>query len=115
MSGKRRMDFLNELSVANKLRNKEWDPEGVVTLSFRGNELAGEVGEVCNEVKKLERIRLGIRGTQSSKERVAEEMADVLICLSLLANDVGVDLKEAVIDKFNKTSEKYGLSVKLEL
>jgi hypothetical protein len=44
---------------------------------------------------------------------MAEEMADVLICLDLLAMSEGIDLGAATVAKFNATSEKYGLSIKL--
>lgn len=104
---------LSELSVANRQRQKEWDPENRVTLLYRSNELAGETGEACNVVKKLERERLGIRGSRATKEQAAEEIADVVICASLLANDLGIDLSKAIREKFNKTSEANSLATRL--
>ena len=46
------------LREANRQRHQEWANGNDLPLSFRGVELAGEVGEACNELKKLERTRL---------------------------------------------------------
>lgn len=100
---------LNVLRRANEIRQREWWPEDAPapTLSFRGNELAGEVGELCNLLKKIERKRLGLRGGIDVNARdLANEMADVLICLDLLAADLGIDLEDAVSVKFDLTSIK---------
>lgn len=101
------------LRAANQARQKEWDAGNQITLAYRGNELAGEVGEACNVLKKLERERLGIRGSRATKEQLAEELADVVICADLIAMDAGIDLDEAVRAKFNATSEKVGLATRL--
>lgn len=108
------MNEFRKLAIANAARQQEWDPNNKVTIAYRGNELAGEVGEACNVLKKLERERLGIRGSRATKEQAAEELADVIICASLIANDLSLDLWPAVIAKFNKTSEAYSLETKLE-
>jgi NTP pyrophosphatase (non-canonical NTP hydrolase) len=104
---------LATLRNANHARQQEWDPNDAITLAYRGNELAGEVGEACNVIKKLERERLGIRGTRATTVMLAEELADVMICLDLIAMQAGIDLDAAVRDKFNSTSEKYGLATRI--
>lgn len=104
---------LKNLRNANVVRQKEWDTDNRISLSYRGNELAGEVGEACNLIKKLERERLGIRGSQTTAEALAEELADVVICVDLIAMQEGIDLDKAIRDKFNATSEKYGLKTRL--
>jgi len=122
------------LRCANKERAKEWDTNNQLTTSFKGNELSGEIGEAIeivldtlgystaiaaaggkasNVVKKLERERLGIKGSRATKEMLAKELADIVICVDLLAAHEGIDLAEAVINKFNETSEKQGLKVKI--
>lgn len=101
------------LRVANKLRDAEWDSGGALSLSFKGNELAGEVGELCNVIKKLERERLGLVGSRATKEQAEEELADVVICMDLIAMHLGVDLGAAVAKKFNATSRKYGLTTRV--
>lgn len=105
---------LSKLRDANVRRNAEWDPEGKLTLTFRATELAGEIGEACNVIKKLERERLGLRGSRATPEDLAEELADGVICIDLAAMAAGVDLSAAVIAKFNAGSAKNGLSVLLE-
>lgn len=102
------------LRAANEIRQKEWDSENKVTLTYRGNELAGEVGEACNVIKKIERERIGIRGTRATKEQLAEELADVVICADLVAMHEGIDLEQAIVNKFNLTSEKYGLKTRMK-
>jgi len=101
------------LRSANLARQAEWDTDGQITLSYRGNELAGEVGEACNLIKKLERERMGIAGSRASVEHLAEELADVIICADLIAMQLGIDLQAAVAAKFNKTSEKVGLVTRM--
>lgn len=101
------------LRAANIARQKEWDRGDVITASFRGLEMAGEVGEACNVIKKLERERLGIRGSRATVENLAEELADVVICADLIAMMYGIDLGEALAGKFNHTSLKNDLSTML--
>jgi len=101
------------LRSANIARQDEWDQDGQITASYRGNELAGEVGEACNVIKKLERERLGILGSRATVGELADELADVLICADLIAMHYGIDLEAAVARKFNATSEKVGLQTRL--
>lgn len=97
------------LRAANLARQAEWCPEQIPDLSFRGNELAGETGEACNVIKKLERERLGWRGSRATTEELGAELADVVICADLVAIAAGIDLDAEVEAKFNATSEKVGL------
>jgi NTP pyrophosphatase (non-canonical NTP hydrolase) len=103
---------LADLRAANETRQREWDRDERITLVYRANELAGEVGEACNVAKKLERERMGIRGSRDTVAHLAE-LADVVICCDLLAMHEGIDLGAAVVAKFNATSEKNGLATRL--
>jgi NTP pyrophosphatase (non-canonical NTP hydrolase) len=122
---------LKALREANETRQREWDRDERITLAYRSNEFGGEVGEALDEAisalllgaaggrvqniaKKLERERLGIRGSRSTLERLAEELADVVICADLLAMHEGIDLAAAVKAKFNATSAANGLATRLE-
>jgi NTP pyrophosphatase (non-canonical NTP hydrolase) len=110
----------NSLRKANEARQKEWKGrESVtvesVTMSFRGNELAGEVGEACNIIKKLERAKMGSVGSTATIEELAEELADVIIATDLIAMQADINLSSAVRNKFNKTSEKYGLKTRMKV
>lgn len=104
---------LDRLREANAIRQAEWDMDNKISLSFRGNELGGECGEAQNEIKKLERERLGIRGSRTTVEKLAQELADVVICVDLIAMELGIDLSQAVRGKFNLTSENNGLKTRL--
>jgi NTP pyrophosphatase (non-canonical NTP hydrolase) len=104
---------LHDLRRANEERQAVWCPDQVPDLSFRAVELAGEVGEACNVIKKLERERLGWRGSRDTVAHLAEELADVVICADLCAMSAGIDLGAAVVAKFNATSEKVGLPTRL--
>jgi NTP pyrophosphatase (non-canonical NTP hydrolase) len=76
---------MSALRKANQTRQAEWDVDSQITLAYRANELAGEMGEACNVIKKLERERLGIRGSRDTIAHLAEELADVVICADLVA------------------------------
>lgn len=101
---------IGALQRAHTERQEEWCPDQKPDLSFRGNEMAGEVGEACNVIKKLERERLGWRGSRASKDDLASELADVVHTAILCAITAGIDLEPEIIAKFNATSEKNGLS-----
>ena len=89
-------------------------PGTTFSLSFRGLELGGETGELLNELKKLERIRLGLAGGKCDLQAIEEELADVMICVDLIAMDLDIELGPAIQKKFNKTSEKFGLSTRFD-
>lgn len=104
---------ISALQIAHIARQDEWCPDQKPDLSFRGNEMAGEVGEACNVIKKLERERQGWRGSRATKEQLAEELADVVHTAILCAITAEIDLDPAVADKFNATSEKVGLRTRV--
>lgn len=94
-------------------RDLEWDPGGKLTLLFRATEMAGECGEACNVIKKLERARLGLRGSTATIEDLSQELADVVITAYLTALTAKIDMDQAIKDKFNASSEKLGLRARL--
>lgn len=67
-------DTLELLRMANIIRQREWDEGDIITLAYLGNAMAGEAGEACNVIKKLERERLGLKGSKSSKEALLQEL-----------------------------------------
>lgn len=106
------LDFA-ALRVANAARQKEWDPDARLGLLFFAVAMAGEAGEACNVVKKIERKRLGLPGSYATLDKLAEELADVVIYADLVAASVGLDLGAAVRSKFNATSKKLGMATYL--
>lgn len=110
-----------ELRAVNVSRAGRWHPGGIGdwSLSDWAVAMAGEVGEVCNVVKKLNRERDGLVGNTVAEDELrsalAAELADTLIYLDLLAARAGIDLAAAVVAKFNKVSEKNGFPERLLL
>lgn len=114
----RHLEFLHKLRLANLERQKIWDPEDLLVNQsigalFRSNEMVGEAGEAANEVKKLVREQLGVRGSRTTVEKLADELADVIICVDLVAMLYDIDLITAVTRKFNQTSDDVDIDVKL--
>lgn len=81
--------------------------------------MAGECGEVCNAIKKLRRIADGTntaKDPQTEQEcidQIALELADLVIYTDLLAARCGIDLEEAITEKFNAVSELRHSTVRL--
>jgi NTP pyrophosphatase (non-canonical NTP hydrolase) len=114
------------LRQANRARQKEWDPDSKITLAFRAVEMGGEAGEALGALldlmdemartirlgalsgaalnigKKLARQRMGLRGSTTSIDALAMELADIVLTVDLLAEDAGIDLGEAIRTKFNQ-------------
>lgn len=107
------MITFDQLRAASVERGKVWAGSSEIPASFRVVELCGEVGELANAFKKLERFRLGLVGGVSDPSNLIEEIGDVVICADLLAQHLGIDLGKAVRDKFNATSRKHGFEVRL--
>jgi len=75
-----------------------------------GNAMAGECGEACNVVKKIDRDGL----TEERVAALAKELADVVTYADLLAARFGIDLGLAVAEKFNEVSERVGSDLRLD-
>lgn len=67
--------------------------------------VTGELGEYANLRKKVER---GDFTLEEKREDLGRELADVVIYLDILAYQLGIDLGQAVMSKWNETSEKVG-------
>lgn len=86
------MTEFTSLRKANIARQNEWDPGSYASnLHWRLNELGGELGELCNVLKKLHRERCGVPGSRATIEQLTEELADVVICIDLTAMERGWD------------------------
>ncbi len=114
-------DSIREISKVSLERALRWHPKGISSWSASdwAVALAGEVGELCNVVKKLNRYRDDITG---NKEQFSElrtmlwkEVADVYLYLDLFAQSEDIDLGEAVARKFNETSFKNGFPERLDV
>jgi NTP pyrophosphatase (non-canonical NTP hydrolase) len=74
---------------------------------------AGEMGEICDAIKKRRRgwDKPGV--TAPSVDDVGKEIADTICYLDLLAARLNIDLSAAVRDKFNEVSDRVGSDVRL--
>lgn len=86
------------------------------------NAMAGEAGELlevllplivktnstCNLTKKVQ------RGDEISLDEIGKEIADVVIYADLLTHRLGIDLSDAVRQKFDEVSGRVGSDVRIE-
>lgn len=105
---------LADLREANVSRMQRWHGEDDGwSLADWSNAMCGEAGETANIVKKIRRRQTGLDGQQlyntpdwdGLADKLADECADVLCYLDLLAHKAGIDLAAAVSAKFNRVSE----------
>lgn len=106
------LDKFNEL---NWQRAQLWHKDKAWSLSDWMTATLGELGEAANVVKKLNRIRDGLAGNkegvteQTLRADLADEIADTFIYLSLFATAANINLSEAVVSKYNRTSQRLGM------
>jgi NTP pyrophosphatase (non-canonical NTP hydrolase) len=70
----------------------------------------GELGEYANLRKKFER---GDITEEEFKVEARKELADVQVYLDILAFQLGINLGEATISKFNEVSERINCSIRI--
>jgi NTP pyrophosphatase (non-canonical NTP hydrolase) len=104
---------------ANVSRCLKWHPAGIESWSPSDwlTAVAGEFGELASLLKMRNRERDGLPGNKfsPSNKQVADEIADVLTYLDLLAAALGVNLGNAVVEKFNEVSERVGFPDRLPI
>jgi NTP pyrophosphatase (non-canonical NTP hydrolase) len=103
----------DNLTDALAARQKLWTPVGYSML-FAAVEMGGEAGEALNVVKKLERERMGWPGSRSTKEKLAQELSDVVITAYNLAALAGIYMPDAVVKTFNDKSIEMGFPILME-
>lgn len=108
-----------ELRRANVSRCARWHPEGLNSwsLSDWAVAAAGEMGEACDLIKKLNRVRDGLVGNRADEAELraalGKEIADTVIYLDLLAERAGIDLSAVIRAKFNEVSARNGFPERL--
>ena len=102
---------------ANVARCIKWHPNGIESWSASDWVAAatGELGEAAGVIKMMNRERDGLPGNKikPTKEMLAKELADVITYVDLLAAREGIDLAEALVQKFNEVSERVGFPDRL--
>lgn len=109
------MNVLKELRKVNEIRSlqgfgmrlTDWN------LPTWGNAVAGEVGEMCNIIKKINRGDFNYN-PEKAKELLKSEIADIIIYLDLLACRENINLEEAIVSKFNEVSDRRGCYIKIK-
>jgi NTP pyrophosphatase (non-canonical NTP hydrolase) len=105
------------LRRANVERCLRWHPGGINSWSASDwlTAVVGEVGELASLLKMRNRERDGLPGNKFSPtdQQIADEIADVVIYLDLLAAALGVDLAQAIPAKFNEVSRRVGFPDRL--
>lgn len=110
---------LREFSSVNLQRALRWHPNGIDEWSPSDwmVALVGEVGELANVMKKLNRIRDGIAGNKETEEELkaalAKEIGDIPPYLDLLAQRYNLDVSSCTINKFNDVSKRMGFPERL--
>lgn len=111
-------EFLTALRAANLSRVVRFGhgdikaPHGWGPMQW-GCALAGEVGELCNYLKKYQRQMPSDPSPDELHGEIAREIADVFIYLDLLAATFDLDLGRIIASKFNATSKKFGFPERL--
>lgn len=72
--------------------------------------VTGEVGELGNILKK---VRRGDLTLEEARQSLADEIADVVTYLDILAFRLGIDMGEATRDKFNRVSARVGATINI--
>lgn len=103
-----------------KSRAERWFPIDRWSGSDWATALAGETGEVCNVVKKLNRADVGAPSIKDPPRdelvhELGREIADVITYANILAQRYDVDVAEACVEKFNEVSLREGFPERLEL
>jgi NTP pyrophosphatase (non-canonical NTP hydrolase) len=97
------MDAIKEITDALlKFRNeRDWE-------QFHDTKnLAVAIGIEAAELNELFLWKSAEDSEKADKERIKEELADILAYSFLLANKHGFDVKQIVLDKIKKNGEKY--------
>lgn len=112
------LEFLHRLRDANLTRLEKYghgalhDPNGWGPMQW-GCAAAGEMGELCNLLKKYERQAPTDPKPDDLCIEIAKEIADVIIYLDILAAYFQFDLTRIIQTKFNRDSKKRGFPERL--
>ncbi len=102
----------DDFRAVNVARCLKWHSAGIDSWSPSDwlTAVTGELGELASLLKMRNRERDGLPGNKFSptQKQIADELADVLTYLDLLAEVLGVDLGHAAAEKFNEVSARVG-------
>ncbi len=96
------MDINDYQAKASDTAQFDKNKDNAISISLLG--LSGEVGELLTEYKK--RMRDG-DSYKIFKEKIIEELGDILWYLSFIATNEGIELSEVMYKNLQKTSERW--------
>jgi NTP pyrophosphatase (non-canonical NTP hydrolase) len=96
---------LRSIALECQIDSHNWFPDNANDLAFQVLCLAGEVGELANEVKKWAR---GTVSEEQMKERARDEATDVLIYLMCIFAELDTDPLEAYRGKRRVNELRFG-------
>jgi len=106
------------VAQANRDRTEQW--MGLNTWSASDWALAtvGELGEVCNIIKKMKRLADGHPSRRELtmdeyRALIEKEIGDTYVYLDLLAQRLELNMYDCVAKAFNEVSEREGYSHRL--
>lgn len=114
---------LHHIRAVQLSRSGRWHPGGLEewSVSDWACAMAGEAGEVCNAVKKYNRLLTGAMSTtgpqtlEQAVADIAKEIGDTLAYLDLLAARLGIDTARAFAETFNRISVREGFPERIEI
>jgi len=83
--------------IDEKLNTKHTDENTMIHLTE-------ELGEIARQINNK-----NIRHIEQDKNNLAEEIADVIILTSQIANNNGISVEEAISNKINKLKQRHNL------
>lgn len=84
----------HERSVTN-------DPKKAFDWEYYLIAMSGECGELLNKLKKIKRGDFPL-----NREEIAEEVTDVLTYTFLLLSELGIDVENAIMKKYEKVNQR---------
>lgn len=118
-NGKAKALTFDAFRAANVARSIKWHRQGIDSWSASDwiTAIVGELGEAASLIKMRNRERDGLPGNKFSptQRQIADELADVLTYLDLLAAMLEIDLGRAAADKFNEVSARVGFPDRIDL
>ena len=109
------MEFDNLMEFIEKYAKKQKEVFGelkdkdklILSSTVKASE---EFGELCEQVLAYISRQRKDKFKNFDKESLSAEFADVILAVSMLANDMQVDIKEALTNKIKKLKEKYNIN-----
>ena len=74
--------------------------------------IVGELGEFANILKKIDRGDFTVSHAEAD---LAKELADIVTYIDIMAETLGIDLGDAIRDKFNEVSDRVGSKILIDV